>query len=32
MKQELTTLNGDPISSFCFGTMQFGGKADKLAS
>ena len=32
MKQDLTTLNGDPISNFCFGTMQFGGNADNVAS
>ena len=32
MKQDLKTLNGDPISSYCFGTMQFGGNADKIAS
>ena len=29
---KLTTPNGDPISSYCFGTMQFGGNADKVAS
>ncbi len=32
MKQNLTTRNGTPISSFCFGTMQFGGNADQSAS
>jgi aryl-alcohol dehydrogenase-like predicted oxidoreductase len=32
MKKNLVTVNGDPISRFCFGTMQFGGKADKQAS
>ena len=32
MTPNLTTPNGDPISSFCFGTMQFGGNADKVAS
>ncbi|MGR3343820.1 MAG: aldo/keto reductase, partial [Paracoccaceae bacterium] len=32
MKQDLTTLSGDRISSYCFGTMQFGGTADKIAS
>jgi len=25
---QMTTLNGAPASAFCFGTMQFGGKAD----
>jgi aryl-alcohol dehydrogenase-like predicted oxidoreductase len=25
---QMTTPNGTPASSFCFGTMQFGGKAD----
>ena len=29
MKQALTTPDGTPLSSFCFGTMQFGGKADE---
>ncbi len=28
----LTAPNGDPISRFCFGTMQFGGKADAAQS
>ncbi|PHQ94639.1 MAG: aldo/keto reductase [Marinosulfonomonas sp.] len=32
MKKELTTPSGDPISSMCFGTMQFGGNADENAS
>ena len=32
MKQNLTTPDETPISSFCFGAMQFGGKADKAAS
>ena len=25
---QLRTLNGVPLSSLCFGTMQFGGTAD----
>ena len=32
MEKELTTSNGNPITSLCFGTMQFGGKADETAS
>ncbi|MGR3289814.1 MAG: aldo/keto reductase [Paracoccaceae bacterium] len=32
MKHDLKTRAGTPISSFSFGTMQFGGKADKAAS
>ena len=32
MKQHLLTPDGTPISRFCFGTMQFGGKADEDAS
>jgi aryl-alcohol dehydrogenase-like predicted oxidoreductase len=28
----LTTLDGTPISGHCFGTMQFGGKADAAES
>ncbi len=32
MNENLTTRNGTPISSQCFGTMQFGGKADGTAS
>ncbi|MEP5759397.1 MAG: aldo/keto reductase [Litoreibacter sp.] len=28
----MTTPNGAPASPFCFGTMQFGGKADHAAS
>lgn len=28
----LTTPNGTPASALCFGTMQFGGKADIVAS
>ncbi|SFR41576.1 aldo/keto reductase [Litoreibacter janthinus] len=28
----LTTANGAPASKLCFGTMQFGGKADIVAS
>jgi 1-deoxyxylulose-5-phosphate synthase len=32
MKQPLLTQDGTPISRFCFGTMQFGGKADEAAS
>lgn len=28
----LTTLRGDPVSRFAFGTMQFGGTADETAS
>ncbi|SFP88516.1 aldo/keto reductase [Tranquillimonas alkanivorans] len=32
MTHILTSLDGAPISSFCFGTMQFGGKADEAAS
>ncbi|MFO6466003.1 aldo/keto reductase [Jannaschia sp. KMU-145] len=29
---DLTSLDGTPISSLCFGTMQFGGTADEPAS
>ena len=29
---EMTTRSGSPASSLCFGTMQFGGKADITAS
>ena len=25
---QLRTINGAPLSSLCFGTMQFGGTAD----
>jgi 1-deoxyxylulose-5-phosphate synthase len=32
MKQPLLTPDGTPVSRFCFGTMQFGGKADEAAS
>lgn len=32
MKQLLTTPDGTPISRFCFGAMQFGGKADRSAA
>lgn len=32
MKQTLATPNGTALSNFCFGAMQFGGKADKTAS
>lgn len=32
MKTLLKTPAGDPVSRFCFGTMQFGGKADAAAS
>jgi len=32
MTQDLTTPDGTPISTFCFGTMQFGGKADEATS
>jgi len=32
MKTQLTTPDSTPISSFCFGTMQFGGKADAANS
>ena len=32
MTQDLTTPNGAPLSRFCFGTMQFGGKADARES
>jgi aryl-alcohol dehydrogenase-like predicted oxidoreductase len=32
MKQDLRTPDGMPISRFCFGAMQFGGKADEAAS
>lgn len=28
MENKITSLSGDPISRFCFGTMQFGGNAD----
>ena len=29
MAQTLCTPDGTPISRFCFGCMQFGGKADE---
>lgn len=32
MMQMITTLSGQPLSRFVFGTMQFGGKADAQAS
>jgi 1-deoxyxylulose-5-phosphate synthase len=32
MKPDLCTPAGDPISQFCFGTMQWGGKADRTES
>lgn len=32
MAHRFKTLDGTPISRFCFGTMQFGGKADEAAS
>jgi 1-deoxyxylulose-5-phosphate synthase len=32
MKYPLLTADGTPVSRFCFGTMQFGGKADEAAS
>ena len=32
MTQTLTTPDGTPVSRFAFGTMQFGGKADDVAS
>ena len=32
MKQILTSPDGTPISDFCFGAMQFGGKADAPTS
>lgn len=32
MTQQLRTIDGTPISRFCFGTMQFGGKADEAES
>ena len=32
MEKILSTLDGTPISKFCFGTMQFGDKADEKAS
>ncbi len=32
MTMTLTTPNGAPLSRFCFGTMQFGGKADAAES
>ena len=32
MKRPLLTPDGTPVSRFCFGTMQFGGKADEAAS
>ncbi|MCK4712106.1 MAG: aldo/keto reductase [Marinosulfonomonas sp.] len=32
MKNPLISLNGTPSSSFCFGTMQFGGRADETQS
>lgn len=31
-RTELTTPDGTPVSRFCFGTMQFGGKADAAQS
>ncbi len=32
MAQKFTTPDGTPVSRFCFGTMQFGGKADEAES
>src|SRR5690606_38857749 len=32
MTQDLRTPDGTAISRFCFGTMQFGGKADEAES
>ncbi len=32
MTKPLSTVDGKPISRFCFGTMQFGGKADAAQS
>jgi len=32
MNQTITSPNGSPISPLCFGTMQFGGRADADAS
>ncbi|WIY24408.1 aldo/keto reductase [Parasedimentitalea psychrophila] len=32
MSTDFTPPAGDPVSRFCFGTMQFGGKADATAS
>ncbi len=32
MRPDLTTSDNTPISRFCFGTMQFGGKADEAES
>jgi len=32
MTDMMTTPDGEPISRFCFGTMQFGAKADRDAS
>lgn len=32
MKQTLTSPNGTPASRLAFGTMQFGGRADEIAS
>ena len=32
MSHDLKTQDGTPISRFCFGAMQFGGKADEAAS
>ena len=32
MTPDLRTPDGTPVSRFCFGTMQFGGKADEAAS
>lgn len=32
IRTPLQTINGTPISRFCFGTMQFGGKADAAES
>lgn len=29
---KLTTISGEPVSGFCFGTMQFGERADATAS
>lgn len=32
MKPDLRTPAGEPISGYCFGTMQWGGKADRAES
>ncbi|MCT4557467.1 MAG: aldo/keto reductase [Pelagimonas sp.] len=32
MTQPITTLSGEPVGRFAFGTMQFGGRADPTAS